>query len=42
MSFPLSIPCHMNANSYSQTITGDLGGSAKTHEYAAAVIAKLA
>jgi hypothetical protein len=25
-----------------QTITGDLGGSAKTHEYAAAVISKLA
>ncbi|KAH0253123.1 hypothetical protein KCU71_g22745, partial [Aureobasidium melanogenum] len=25
-----------------KTITGDLGGSAKTHEYAAAVIQKLA
>ncbi len=24
-----------------QTITGDLGGTAKTHEYAAAVIKKL-
>ena len=31
-----------NANFISQTITGDLGGSAKTHEYAAAVISKLA
>lgn len=31
-----------NTNLNSQTITGDLGGSAKTHEYAAAVIQKLA
>jgi len=36
-------PARINANhfSLSQQLTGDLGGKAKTHEYAGAIIAKL-
>lgn len=32
---------HQTNQLFSQTITGDLGGKAKTHEYAAAVIKNL-
>lgn len=35
------IPETKNTNFISQTITGDLGGKAKTHEYAAAIISRL-